>query len=78
MILVIVGVASVMAYTVSLRTHEIGIRMALGAQQNDILRMVLKNGLALIATGTVIGISTSLAMTRLIASQIWGVSTTNV
>jgi putative ABC transport system permease protein len=66
-----------MAYTVSLQTHEIGIRMALGAQQNDVLRMVFKKGLALILTGTMTGLVASLAMTRLMASQIWGVSATD-
>ncbi|MGA8439684.1 MAG: hypothetical protein WB714_15755, partial [Candidatus Sulfotelmatobacter sp.] len=44
LLLVLIGVFSVMAYTVSLQTHEIGIRMAMGAQRKDILRMVLKKG----------------------------------
>jgi putative ABC transport system permease protein len=73
-ILVLIGIFSVMAYTVSLRTHEIGIRMALGAQQIDVLRMVLHKGLTLILTGTIAGLVASLAMTRLMASQIFGVS----
>jgi putative ABC transport system permease protein len=73
-ILVLIGIFSVMAYTVSLRTHEIGIRMALGAQQIDVLRMVLKKGLTLILTGTIAGLVASLAMTRLMANQIFGVS----
>ena len=77
LLLVIVGVFSVMAYAVSLQTQEIGIRMALGAQQNDVLRMVLKEGLVLIIGGTLAGIVMSLAMTRLVASQIWGVSATD-
>jgi putative ABC transport system permease protein len=77
LLLVLIGVFSVMAYTVSLRTHEIGIRMALGAQPNDVLYMVLKKGLALILTGTIAGLAASLAMTRLMASQIWGVSATD-
>jgi len=75
--LVIIGVFSVMAYTVSLQTHEIGIRMALGAQQSDILRMVLLKGLRLIAAGIVVGLLASYGATRLIASQIWGVSPTD-
>lgn len=77
LLLVLMGIFSVMAYTVSLRTHEIGIRMALGAQQNDVLRMVLKKGLALIATGTIAGLAAGLALTRLMSSQIWGVSPTD-
>ncbi len=74
LLLVLIGIFSVMAYTVSLRTHEIGIRIALGAQQIDVLRMVLKKGLALILAGTMTGLVASLAMTRLMASQIFGVS----
>jgi predicted permease len=77
LLLVLMGIFSVMAYTVSLRTHEIGIRMALGAQQNDVLRMVLKKGLALIATGTIAGLAAGLALTRLMSNQIWGVSPTD-
>jgi putative ABC transport system permease protein len=75
--LVIIGVFSVMAYTVSLQTHEIGIRMALGAQQGDILKMILVKGLRLIAAGIVVGLVASYGATRLIASQIWGVSPTD-
>jgi putative ABC transport system permease protein len=74
LLLVLMGIFSVMAYTVSLQTHEIGIRMALGAQQNHVLRMVLKKGLALIVTGTVAGLAAGLALTRLMSSQTWGVS----
>ncbi len=77
LLLVIGGVFSVMAYTVSLRTHEIGIRMALGAQHDDVLRMVLKDGLVLIAGGIAVGVVVSLATTRFMASQIWGVSATD-
>ena len=75
--LVIVGVFSVMAYAVSLQTHEIGVRMALGAQRSDILRMVLRNGLTLVAIGSVIGVAASAALARVMASQIWGVSPTD-
>jgi putative ABC transport system permease protein len=77
LLLVLMGIFSVMAYTVSLQTHEIGIRLALGAQQNDVLRMVLKKGLALIAAGTIAGLAAGLALTRLLSSQIWGVSPTD-
>jgi putative ABC transport system permease protein len=77
LLLLIVGVFSVMAYTVSLRTQEIGVRMALGAQQGDVLRMVLRHGLALIAAGLAIGLLASFAVTRFLASQIWGVSPTD-
>ncbi|HKV80257.1 MAG TPA: ABC transporter permease [Candidatus Sulfotelmatobacter sp.] len=75
LLLVVIGVFSVMAYTVSLQTHEIGIRMAVGAQRGDVLAMVLKRGLTLILAGTIVGLAASSAVMRLMASQIWGVST---
>jgi putative ABC transport system permease protein len=75
--LVVIGVFSVMAYTVSLQTHEIGVRMALGAQQGEILRMVAQKGLALIAAGILIGLFASYTLTRFLTSQIWGISTTD-
>jgi putative ABC transport system permease protein len=75
--LVIIGIFGVMAYTVSLQTHEIGIRMALGAQQKNILRFALINGFRLVAAGILTGVATSLALTRFLASQISGVSPTD-
>ena len=75
--LVIIGIFSVMAYTVSLQTHEIAIRMALGAQQTSILWLVLLNGFRLVAGGIVIGVCVGFALTRFLASQISGVSTTD-
>lgn len=77
LLLVLVGVFSVMAYSVSLRTQEFGIRMALGAQQQDILRMVLSKGFALIAVGILLGLLASYALTRFLASHIWGISPTD-
>jgi putative ABC transport system permease protein len=77
LLLVVIGIFSVMGYTVALRTREIGIRMALGAQRGNILGMVLKSGFALIAAGALIGLLGSFALTRFIASQIWGVSVTD-
>lgn len=75
-LLVIIGIYSVMAYMVSLRTHEVGVRMALGARPVDILWLVLAKGMALIAAGIVLGILASLALTRYLAHQVWGVSVT--
>jgi len=66
-----------MAYTVSLQTHEIGIRMALGAQQNNILQMILTKGARLLAAGILLGLFASYGLTRFMASQIWGVSATD-
>jgi len=77
LVLVLIGIFSVMAYTVALQTHELGVRMALGAQQGNVLRMILWKGFRLIAAGTVIGVWASLGLTRFLATQIPGVSTTD-
>ena len=77
LILVSVGIFSVIAYTVAIQTHEFGIRIALGAQTAQILRLVLKKGVTLILLGIAIGFSASYFLTRLISSQIWGVSPTD-
>jgi putative ABC transport system permease protein len=77
LLLVVIGIFSVMAYTVSLQTHEIGIRIALGGQQSIILKMILAKGAQLLAAGMVIGLSASYALTRFLVSQIWGVSVTD-
>jgi ABC-type antimicrobial peptide transport system permease subunit len=74
LVLVGLGVFSVIAYTVSRQTREIGIRMAMGADGTDILRMVLRNGVRLVGLGLVIGLAASLAVTRVLASQLWNVS----
>lgn len=75
--LVLVGIFSVMAYNVSLQTHQIGLRMALGAQRGNVITMVLWQGLRLISVGILIGVLTSLGLTRFLASQIQGVSATD-
>ena len=75
--LVLVGIFSVMAYTVALQTHELGIRMALGAQRRDVLAMVLSEGLRLISAGMLIGVLASFGLTRFLASQLQGVSVTD-
>jgi len=67
----------VVSYSVGRRTHEIGVRMALGAHQSQILGMVLRNGLGLIAAGVAIGLVASVGLTRLISSELWGVSATD-
>ena len=74
MALVALGVYSVVAYTVSRQTHEIGIRVALGADRTEVLRMVLRMGSRLVGLGVIAGIATSFALTQLIQNQIWGVS----
>ena len=77
LLLVVIGVFSVMAYTVSLQTHEIGVRMALGAQQGNILNRVLAKGARLLAAGILLGLFASYGLTRFLASQIWGLSATD-
>ena len=77
LLLAIVGVFSVMAYTVSLQTQEIGVRMALGAQRGEILRMVLGKGFVLLMAGIFVGVFASYGLTRFLKSQIWGVSATD-
>jgi putative ABC transport system permease protein len=74
LILVTIGVYSVLAYTAARRTHEIGIRMALGAESGDVLGLVIKMGLRLVAVGVGIGLVASLLLARVIATQLWGVS----
>lgn len=74
LVLVSIGIYSVISYTVSRQTHEIGIRMALGAGAHNVLGMVLKMGLRLIALGVVLGLAASLAGSRLLASQLFGIS----
>jgi putative ABC transport system permease protein len=74
LVLALIGVYSLIAYVVSQRTQEIGIRMALGASGSDVLWLVLRMGFRLIGTGLAVGILASFAVTRMIAAQLWGVS----
>jgi ABC-type antimicrobial peptide transport system permease subunit len=69
-----VGVYSVISYAVSQRTHEMGLRIALGAQVADILRLIVGEGLRIIAVGIAIGLGLAFALGRLVASLLYGLS----
>jgi putative ABC transport system permease protein len=73
LLLATVGIAGVMAYMVNQRTSEIGIRMALGAQRSDVLRMILGHGLRLVASGIVAGLAGALIVTQFISSMLFSV-----
>lgn len=74
LVLVATGVYSVMAYAVSRQTHEIGIRMALGALGGNVIGLVLREGFQLVLIGLLLGLGTSVVVTRLLKGQLWGVS----
>ncbi len=73
MMLASVGVYSVLSYAVSQRTHEIGVRMALGAEATDVRRMVLKSGLRWLLVGIGIGVPASIALAKILQNRIWGI-----
>ncbi|HWP44340.1 MAG TPA: ABC transporter permease [Blastocatellia bacterium] len=72
-----IGIYGVMSYAVSRRRREMGIRMALGAQASDVLKVVLGEGMALVGAGVAIGLMASFALTRVMASLLFGVSATD-
>jgi putative ABC transport system permease protein len=77
LLLCLVGLYSVVAYSVSRRTREIGIRMALGAQSRDVLRLTLKQGMALVFAGVATGVIGALALTRGLSGLLFGVGATD-
>jgi putative ABC transport system permease protein len=75
LLLATVGLYSVMTYAVSRRTREMGIRMALGANIGDVLRLIVRQGMLLVVIGMALGVACALALTRVLASFLLGVGT---
>jgi predicted permease len=78
LLLAMVGLYGAMAYITSQRTHEIGMRMALGAQRGDMLRMIFRQSFALVLAGVTVGIIASAGLTRLLTTMLYGVRATDI
>jgi putative ABC transport system permease protein len=74
MLLAVVGLYGLISFDVTQRTHEIGVRMALGASRSDVLKLIVGQGMKLVLIGVSLGLGLSLALSRLLASLLFGVS----
>jgi ABC-type antimicrobial peptide transport system permease subunit len=72
-----IGLFGLMSYSVSRRTNEIGIRMALGARSGDVLRLVMRESMILVAVGVVIGVGVALGVSRFVATLLFGLAPTD-
>ena len=77
MLLAALGIYGVMAYSVAERTHEVGIRMALGAQKSDVLGLIIRKGMSITLIGIAVGLAIAFALTRLMATLLFGVTPTD-
>ena len=77
LLVALIGIYGVIAFSVAQRTHEIGVRMALGAQRRDVVRMVVRQGMAIASAGILVGLAAALALTRVLTSLLYDVTPTD-